>query len=72
MCIRTSCGADHSETPKASPSPLNAQLHVAHLLDRDRHLLLDALPQLEVELLSVLRNWTVEKWGGEERFYKVT
>lgn len=50
----------------SSPSPLNAQLLVAHLLDRDHHLLLHALPQLEVELVPVLGNWAEERRMGED------
>lgn len=42
------------------PSPFDAELFVAHLLNRNHDLLLDALLQLEVELISVLRHWTEE------------
>lgn len=41
--------------------PLDSQLLVAHLLHWEHDLLLHALSQFEVVLVSVLRHWTVQR-----------
>lgn len=46
--------------------PLDAQLLVAHLLNREHDLLLHTLSQLKVELVSVFRHW-----AGEEKHSRV-
>lgn len=49
------------QTFRFSCSPLDSQLLVAHLLHGEHHLLLHALSQFEVELVSVFRHRTVQR-----------
>lgn len=51
----------HKMTGLPLSLPLDSQLLVAHLLHWEHDLLLHALSQLEVELVSVFRHWTVQK-----------